>query len=238
MQVFLETVIYPIANSINDYTMKKQMKTLALVAMSLLTISSFTACDDDWDDEHFSRAVVTLKTEPSTGQPYMQVTDSTVVFPTNLTTAPYGGKEVRAIVDFKFDDNATAHAGRSVTVLRMDTIRTKDMAPSLSDNDKVYGNDPLELINSWTTVWEDNYLTLHFQTRFGGNKTHYINLIQTAKDTLELRQNANGDTDGPISNGLIAFRLKDISPDDGNHIIQKWKSYRGVKTIKLSDLRK
>ena len=137
MQVFLETVIYPIANSINDYTMKKQMKTLALVAMSLLTISSFTACDDDWDDEHFSRAVVTLKTEPSTGQPYMQVTDSTVVFPTNLTTAPYGGKEVRAIVDFKFDDNATAHAGRSVTVLRMDTIRTKDMAPSLSDNDKV-----------------------------------------------------------------------------------------------------
>lgn len=148
MQVFLETVIYPIANSINDYTMKKKMKTLALVAMSLLTISSFTACDDDWDDEHFSRAVVTLKTEPSTGQPYMQVTDSTVVFPTNLTTAPYGGKEVRAIVDFKFDDNATAHAGRSVTVLRMDTIRTKDMAPSLSDNDKVYGNDPLEALST------------------------------------------------------------------------------------------
>lgn len=173
MQVFLETVIYPIANSINDYTMKKKMKTLALVAMSLLTISSFTACDDDWDDEHFSRAVVTLKTEPSTGQPYMQVTDSTVVFPTNLTTAPYGGKEVRAIVDFKFDDNATAHAGRSVTVLRMDTIRTKDMAPSLSDNDKVYGNDPLEAYQ----------LMDH---RMGGQLSHlaFPNRIRRKQDTL------------------------------------------------------
>lgn len=218
--------------------MKKQMKTLALAAMALLTVSAFVACDDDDWDDNFSRAVVTLKTDPSTGQPYMQVTDSTVVFPSNLSGAPYGGKEVRAFVDFRFDDKASAHAGRSITVLRMDSIRTKDMAPNLADNDKAYGNDPLEIMNSWITVWEDNYLTLHFQTTFSGSEVHYINLIQTAKDTLELRQNANGDVSGPVGNGYIAFRLKDIKPADGDHIILKWNSYKGIRKIKLSELRK
>lgn len=219
--------------------MKKQISTLALAAATLLTASAFVACDenDDWGKDYV-HAVVTLKTEASTGRPYMQVDDSTVVYPYNLSTAPYGGKEVRAFVDFTFDDKASAHAGRSVTVQWMDSIRTKDMAPSLSDNDKAYGNDPLEIMNSWITVWEDNYLTLHFQTTFGGRKVHYINLIQTAKDTLELRQNANGDTYGPVANGYIAFRLNGIKPADGDRIILKWKSYKGIKKMKLSALRK
>ena len=218
--------------------MKKQIKWFTLTLTAVLTASSFVACNDDDDDVKYSRAVVTLKTDASTGRPYMQVDDSTVVFPSNITAAPYGGKEVRALVDFTFDDNATAHAGRSVTVLRLDSIRTKDMAPSLSDNTKAYGDDPLEIMNSWLTVWEDNYLTLQFQTNFSGVRTHYINLIQTAKDTLELRQNANGDRDGQWGNGLIAFRLKDISAADGKRMVLRWHSYNGIRTIKLADLKR
>ena len=82
----------------------------------------------------------------------MQLDDATTLVPTNIKTAPYGGKEVRALVNFKEDQKSTGHNSRSVYVNWIDTIRTKPMVLHSADDDQTYGKDPIEVVNSWATV--------------------------------------------------------------------------------------
>ena len=82
------------------------MKRLKMFALGLLLASSvitLQSCndDDDIDSTYYPNALVTLKTNAQTGAFYMQLDDSTTLVPTNIKTAPYGGKEVRALVNLK-----------------------------------------------------------------------------------------------------------------------------------------
>ena len=48
------------------------------------------------------------------------------------------------------------------------------MAPNLGEeeNNRTYGNDPVEILNDWVTIAEDGYLTLRFATRWGNGQPH------------------------------------------------------------------
>ena len=55
------------------------------------------------------------------------------------------------------------------------------MAPNLGEeeNNRTYGNDPVEILNDWVTIAEDGYLTLRFATCWGNGQSHFVNLIST-----------------------------------------------------------
>ena len=96
---------------------KTDMNKLKFLTLCLvLAVSSFTlqSCNDDDDtgSTYFPNALVTLKTNAETGAFYMQLDDATTLVPTNIKTAPYGGKEVRALVNFKEDQKSTGHNSR------------------------------------------------------------------------------------------------------------------------------
>lgn len=212
------------------------MKGLIVVAAAL----SLTACDDDDDNYYYDdavpNAIVTLKTNPSDGTFYMQLDDSTTLLPTNMKTSPFGNKEVRALTNFKYDKEITGHSRLQVYVNWVDSIRTKAMAPDLGDkNEATYGNDPVEIVNDWTTVFEDGYLTLRFRTRFAGNKPHILNLVKGKEpNEVVLYHSANGDgLDGRPADGLIAFKLDPTVLEnlkDGK-LTLKWNSYSGEKSV-------
>lgn len=222
----------------------KQWKSIWSVVIVLVASVSLSSCLDDDDNDsgmtNYPSALVTLKTNPNGGAFYMQLDDSTTLVPTNIKNSPYGTKEVRALVNYQLTaaSERSEHYSKSVYVNWIDTIRTKNMAPVLGEQEEtVYGTSPLEIVKDWTTVVEDGYLTLRFRTYFGGMKSHTLNLVKTDKPyEVTLYHNANGDTNnGTVSDGIIAFRLNDLPDTEGKTVdlTVKWKSFSGDKTAKF-----
>lgn len=215
--------------------MTRQLKfTLMLAALLLLPLCLQSCLDDDDDDNArkiMPTALVTLKTNPSDGTFFMQLNDSTTITPTNITTSPSGKKEVRALVNY----DLVKDGGLKARVNWIDTITTKAMVPNLGlQNDTTYGNDPLEIVNSWETCVEDGYLTLRIRTRFAGQKRHILNLVPSADGGYDvvLHHNARGELNGPVADALIAFRLSDL-PDTKGQVVKltlHWRSYSGPKS--------
>lgn len=224
--------------------MNKLLKMMASAAILFSTALSLQSCDNDdsnniiIDPVYAPNALVTLKTDATTGQIYMQLNDSVTLVDKDYKQWPFDGtdkKEVRALVSVIYaDDNETA-LQRSVHIVSpFDTIRTKPMSPIVSDIEKTYGDDPVEIVDSWKTVCEDGYLTLHFRTYFGGMNIHTLRLVRMNDGSLRLFHDANGDAKGTVSDGIIAFRLNDVpKPEDGSkyeNITLKWTSFSGEKS--------
>ena len=228
----------------------KRIKTLMLLMVVALTAVSLQSCDDDDDDYYpaFNLATVTLKApKVDGGKWFMQLADSTTLEATNIASHPYDNRELRAYIRYNdIKDMASAPASTSaiqkmysVNVLTIDTILTKKMDPMVENTAEEYGSDPVEVVNSWETVAEDGYMNIRFRTRFGYNGKHRMTLVHRtdAEDpyTVEFLHDANGDTNGQVADGMVAFRLDD-SFNEGNDPIEstlKWKSYSGEKSAKF-----
>lgn len=209
-----------------------KIKLLGL-AMACVALPS---CMDSGDDapQSYANALVTVKSTDD-NKTFLQLDHQTTLFPQNLTTQLYGGKEVRALMSFSELDKQTPGFSKTVHVNWIDSIRTKDMvAIEESSQTEKYGNDPLEIVNDWVTIAEDGYLTLRVRTLWGNiGTTHTFNLLGGMNPDnpfeVELRHNANGDIHGRMGDALIAFRLSALPkqyPTDQN-LTLKWKSFNG-----------
>ena len=228
----------------------KRIKTLMLLMVVALTAVSLQSCDDDDDDNYpeFNLATVTLKAPTvDGGKWFMQLDDSTTLEATNIASHPYDNKELRAYIRYNdIKDMTNAPTSRStikkmysVNVLTIDTILTKKMDPMVENMAEVYGNDPVEVIDSWETVAEDGYLNIRFRTRWGNNIKHRVTLVHRTDVnnpyTVEFIHNAHGDINGHVADGMVAFRLDDCfnKDDEPIEITLKWKSYSGEETAKF-----
>ena len=154
-----------------------------LLGSIAVMVSAFALTSCDSDDTYYyyvpyqANAIVTVKTAEN-GDWYMQLDDSTTLYATNIHQAPYN-KEVRALVScYETGGDANGYS-KAVFVNQIDSFLTKPAVTSpTGDIDKIYGNDPIEIVKSWMTVAEDGYLTLRVRTLWGANgKPHYINLL-------------------------------------------------------------
>jgi hypothetical protein len=220
----------------------KKLSTIFLFVGVLLSVPVFQSCDDDDDDDYvyFPNALVTVKTAAD-NTTYLQLDDNTTLLPTNLKSSLYGGKEVRALVNYKPTDEDSAPYDFAVYVNWIDSILTKNTVLSAgSQNDSVYGSDAVEIVRDWVTIAEDGYLTLRFRTIWGNTgTTHRINLVRGVNSEnpyeLELRHDANGDTIGRWGDALVAFNLKDLPDTEGKTVKLKirWNSFSGEKTTEF-----
>lgn len=212
-----------------------------------LTAVTFTACDvDDDNDYHLIRPTALVTVYPAEDSFTMQLDDETVLIPTNKKASPFGEKIVRALVNY-IEVNGDQVQGRAATkqhyvqVNWMDSIRTKmPVVANEAFDAEPYGDDPLEIVNDWTTVAEDGFLTLRIHTRWNHGARHDINLISglnpEAPDELTLLHNAHGDTQGPLSDALVAFNLNQLWPNvtEKKNIKLKWTSFSGEKSTEFS----
>lgn len=220
-----------------------QMWAILLVAVAIMPMMQ--SCDLG-DDEviiypnNIPNAVVTVKTADD-NTVYLQLDDNTTLLPTNMKQHPFKGKEVRAFVNIRIVGDNAAPYSKAVMVNSIDSILTKQMAPTLGDkNTEVYGNDPIEILKGFPTVCEDNYLTLAVSTKWGQNgKTHLVNLVSGVNPEdpyeVELRQNAYGDTNGKYASATVAFSLKSL-PKTGGKTVKlkvKYMSFSGEKTVEF-----
>lgn len=200
--------------------MKKKFLTLGLLLAGVA--ACFQSCDNDTDDvsKLFPNAVVTIKPNSDNSQMQLQLDDHTLLTPTNVKASKYGNKELRAIANLSDIDlnNKTAFVNWIDSIPTMATARNYNAGK----NDSVYGNDPVELINSFETSAEDGYLTLHYRTIYGSDKPHRVNLVhRTDANTpylLTLYHDGHGERRGRVGDGYVAFRLPQVF-NEGNDTI-------------------
>lgn len=220
----------------------KTLRTLMLFAVVALAAATFQSCDlDDDDDAHWSSSIqlATATIKPSENSWYMQLNDSVVLSPSNAAAFKLPEKETRAYIRYTLNrEQPTVEDVRnySINLLSVDTFLTKKMAPLAIEPEKVYGNDPVEIVNSWETVAEDGYLNIRFRTRFTSGKTHRVNLVhRTDANTpylVDFFHDANGDTNGVVADDVVAFKLDEAFnyADRPIEITLRWNSYSGEKT--------
>lgn len=216
----------------------KPIKTLVLLAMAVLTFPSCLDENENPYDVMVPNALVTLKTDATDGTFFMQLDDSTTLHPTNLKESPFGPKEVRAFVNYSQETTTSRNSRYDIHVNWMDSIRTKNMDIHLGSetNALTYGNDPLEIVNDWTTVVEDGYMTLRFRTQSGMGNIHHLHLVKG--DTpyeVFLYHHAEPSLVEHVADGIIAFRLNDLPDTEGKTVdlTLRWKSYNGEKSAKF-----
>lgn len=224
------------------------MKTLKLFLMTagvLFTSLTFQSCLDD-DDNYYggnwrANALVTVK-PVSDKSFFLQLDDTTTLLPVNITSSPFGDKEVRALVNCREVNEASEGYSKAVYINWIDSILTKQIAPDLgTKNDSVYGTDPVEIIKDWVTIAEDGYLTLCFRTRWSDpSKAHFVNLLVSENPAnpyeVEFRHNAYGDVYGVEGDGLVAFNLDSLPDTEGKTVKLKlkWKSFSGDKSAEFN----
>ena len=211
---------------------------LALAASAL----ALTSCDNSSDFPYYNGNTALVTVRPTEGGSFlMQLDDRTTLAPANLSKSPFGDKEVRAIVNYRPEESVRSDV-RVVNVLWIDSIRTKlPVAWQGDQNDRLYGNDPIEIVRDWVTVAEDGYLTLRIRTLWGDRGVkHQVNLLtgMNANDPyeVELRHNAMGDTRGREGDAMIAFNLNQLPREQGDSVKLKvhWTSFSGPKEAEFS----
>ena len=227
--------------------MKRMMsssKKWFVMLMAAVASLGFQSCLDDDDDKYamlLPNALVTVK-NASDNSCYLQLDERTTLLPVNMKSSPFGGKEVRALVNYSNVDEPSGAYSQAVYVNWIDSLLTKPMAPNLgeAENDEVYGDDPVEMVADWVTIAEDGYLTLRFRTRWGNpSLKHFVNLISTNNPEdpyeVEFRHNAYGDTYGQAGDGLVAFSLASLPDTEGKTVklTLKWHSFTGKKSVQF-----
>lgn len=221
--------------------MKARLFRRALLMLATAAVT-LTACDNN-DDIYYKNSTTALVTvRPVEGGSFtMQLDNTTALAPSNLTQSPFGSKEVRALVNYTPVESERSNM-RMVNVNWIDSIRTKMPVRDMGEqNDRLYGNDPIEIVRDWVTVAEDGYLTLRTRTLWGNRGIkHHINLLtgRNADDAyeVELRHNAMGDTRGHQGDAMIAFNLNNLPRNDKDEVRVKlhWTSFSGPKTAEFT----
>ncbi|HIY87764.1 MAG TPA: NigD-like protein [Candidatus Bacteroides pullicola] len=224
--------------------MMSSSKKWFVMLMAAVASLGFQSCLDDDDDKYamlLPNALVTVK-NASDNSCYLQLDERTTLLPVNLKSSPFGGKEVRALVNYSNVDEPSGAYSQAVYVNWIDSLLTKPMAPNLgeAENDEVYGDDPVEMVADWVTIAEDGYLTLRFRTMWGNpSQKHFVNLISTNNPEdpyeVEFRHNAYGDTYGQAGDGLVAFSLASLPDTEGKTVklTLKWHSFTGDKSVQF-----
>lgn len=225
------------------------MKTRNLLSVLALTLTSMmlSSClDNDGDDwsKHYANAIVTVKPDAESHNFIIWVSEDFVGRATNMPKNPYGDKEVRALANIELEKEVKGGL-KDIHVNWMDSIRTKSTVDMGELKNLELKSDPVEVINDFTTVAEDGYLTLRLRTIFGYiGVRHNVNLLTNMDGenpyTMTLIHDAQGDLSGEYADSHIAFRLKDVDRKaqaegkDEVEITLKWKSFFGDKEAKFN----
>ncbi len=215
---------------------------ISIGAAAILAVSSLSSCSNRNNEYRaYREAIVTVKPLEN-GSYYMQLTDNETLCPEGYLKSPFKDKEVRAYTIYSNTNLTDPDYGKVVTVERLDSIRTKD--PVLYNGEteeelvELYGNDPVEIMNSWMTGVEDGYLTINFFTHWSwsGHVQHTVNLVtgMNPDDPYEVRfmHDANNDLSQREGYSTVAFRLGSL-PDTNGETVKltlKWKAFGKEKS--------
>ena len=94
--------------------------------------------------------------------------------------------------------------------------------------------DPISIVSDWMTNLEDGYVTLHYSIPSKGKASHRFTLCPGEKENeFRLIHDANGDSEGDLTDGLVCFYVASLLPETGDETVTLTLTYLDLdNTIK------
>ena len=215
---------------------------LMVAAVTLFSLPSCLGDDDLVNDPNYSLDNVWLAIAtvvPQGGNVfYLRLDNGKTLWPAATNYPDYEPKEnQRAFVSFTMMSDSIQGFAHYIKLNGIHDILTKQIAPDMgAANDSIYGTDPVD-IPGVENVWVgDGYLNFYFIVKQGGQKAHYINLIQPDAENdpymVEFRHHAKGDPAISSGSGRVAFNLASLPDTKGKTVDLKVKvrTFSGERT--------
>lgn len=217
------------------------MKKTSLSLLLMFLFLSLISCDDDGyslGDLYVSLATV----EPLSENSYYLVLDNgkTMWDATGFPYKPKSDQRVIAYYTILSDEKAEDNYDYYVKIRGIREILTKKIINLTEANQDSIGNDPVRILRYWIG---DDYLNIEFSYNRGGDKIHFINLVNnTLEETdpegkvkLEFRHNANDDPQRNRIDGIVAFDLRPYRTEgkDSVEFLIKVNDFGGKKEYKV-----
>ncbi len=217
--------------------MKTLKKLFVLSGIALVTLT-FNSCLDD-DSYSLDKMWMSMATARPISDNSFDLTldDGTTLWPGAPLYINYQpNRPQRVFINYTILGDNFQGYDHAIKLNLIDTVLTKEIAPNLGiQNDSIYGNDPVEIVNLWVG---DGFLNFEYKAHFSGQVKHYVNLIQDslASDTpykLEFRHNAyTDDVYHPLRSGFVAYDLSPIDTEGQDiNLVIKVNTFEGEKTF-------
>ena len=221
--------------------MKKIVSLFIIMALAAV-VPALHSCQKI-EPDNFTSAIVTVIPPESGSTIAIMLDENTMAYPVNFSGNDLGTKEKRALITYRDpkgkekDANPASSASPQIFITWIQTILTKQLAENLGEeqNAESYGQDPVDILDDWTTLAEDGYMNISFRTWWGGLKTHVVNMVYTPEEDnpycVTFYHDAMGDTVDYSADGLVAFSLDDLPDTQGQTVdlLVKWMSFNGPR---------
>lgn len=187
-----------------------------------LEVIVFTGCNLDDDGYSLNDAWISFgfvrEAESASMGIVIKQDDGDYLYPIATLVPVIGMKDsTRVLVNYTILDDVSTSEDYNKYLVRINSWRDilyKGILDIIPENADSIGNDPIEVIDVWTT---DDLLTFKLKY-WGNNKTHFINLVKQPGEitedsqpvTLQLRHNTNDDDDNYLFTAYVSFNMKSI----------------------------
>ena len=93
--------------------------------------------------------------------------------------------------------------------------------------------DPVDILMDWITSLEDGFLTLHYSIPASGSVKHGFSIYPGVEtNTYRLVHEANGDSKGSLTDGIICFDVSGVLPDTEGKTVELHLDYIDLNKTK------
>ena len=95
------------------------------------------------------------------------------------------------------------------------------------------GGDPVDILMDWITSLEDGFLTLHYSIPASGSVKHDFSIYPGVEtNTYRLVHEANGDSKGSLTDGIVCFDVSGVLPDTEGKTMELHLDYIDLNNTK------
>ena len=93
--------------------------------------------------------------------------------------------------------------------------------------------DPVDILMDWITSLEDGFLTLHYSIPASGSVKHDFSIYPGVEtNTYRLVHEANGDSKGSLTDGIVCFDVSGLLPDTEGKTVELHLDYIDLNNTK------
>ncbi|MFR9165668.1 MAG: hypothetical protein ACLVKO_05370 [Dysgonomonas sp.] len=158
------------------------MRKCFFISVCLINFLFISSCDDDgYSLGDFKVEIASIKALDRNSF-YVLLDNGEKLWPTNPVINYTPKKRQRTLVDYTLLSDSMNGFSHYVKINALRDILTKPVIDLIEENKDSIGDDPIKLLRYWIG---DGFLNIEYTYNRGGEKIHYLNLVNNANQYLK-----------------------------------------------------